>query len=436
MSVLRRSCACVLVFSFIVTFPMVEGTSGNKVVEVYDPGQPSEELGPREQELERLRKQVTVIQPAVAELTGFPEGEPVEVAVMSRAELREYVIWSTEMGYPDDELIRRSRSLAMIGLLPEDYDLVAGMIDLVGEQAAGLYDPYGKAFNGILNLSPVLMAPQYQRLIISHELTHALQDRMIDILAHAEVGLTDIDYEYGLRAAIEGMATMVMLAYMEDIGLDETPDARSYMRNAFGQTSRSPGMEATARTPEYLKELLISPYAEGGAFCQAWYRANPDLKLADLLRNIPASSEQVLHPEKYLEPDEPTPIDLAGVESKLPEGWDPFYTNTLGEFDLLTLFSIHDETSADAADMAAGWDGLRFQVFEDERGQLVLLGCSVWDSELDAEEFEVGFSAVLEEIREPGTFTVALEGQSVGFIVGCADPAVRERLVAAVTELM
>lgn len=434
MSIQSRFCACVLGFSLMVIFPMADGTSGNKVVEVYEPDRPSEDLDPRARELERLRQEVAVIQPAVAELTGFPEGEPVEVAVMSRAELREYAIWCMEMGYPDDELVRRSRSLAMIGLLPEDYDLAAGMIDLVGEQAAGLYDPYGKAFNGILNLSPVLMSPQYQRLIISHELAHALQDRMIDILAHAEVGLTDMDYEYGLRAAIEGMATMVMLAYMEDIELDETPDARSYIRTSFAQTSSSSGMEATAHTPKYLTELLISPYAEGGAFVQAWYRANPDLKLADLLRNIPASSEQVLHPEKYLEPDQPTPIDLAGIESELPEGWNPFYANTLGEFDLLILFSLHDETSADAAEMAAGWDGLRFRVLEDQDGQLVLLGCSVWDSGLDAEEFEMGFSAVLAEIRDPGSFAVARNGRSVGFIIGSVDAAIRQRLVAAVLE--
>ena len=35
----------------------------------------------REEELERLRRLVEEVQPAAAELAGFPVGEPVEVAV-------------------------------------------------------------------------------------------------------------------------------------------------------------------------------------------------------------------------------------------------------------------------------------------------------------------------------------------------------------------
>jgi hypothetical protein len=353
---------------------------------------------------------------------------------MTREELREYIVWSTEMGYPGDELYRRGRCLAMIGLVPEDYDLESGMVDLVGEQAAGLYDPYGKAFNGILGLSPRLRTPQYQNLIASHELTHALQDCMIDILAHAKVALADIDYEYGLRSVLEGIATVVMLAYSQNLAVDDTPDARSFMRASFEHSSRDPGMNATARTPEYLRELLISPYAEGGAFVQAWHRANPDLKLADLMRNIPATSEQVLHPEKYMEPDLPAVIDLGAVEGELPEGWESFYSNTLGEFDLLTLFSLHSGTAAEAAGMAAGWDGLRFRAFQNPDEYLVLVGSSVWDSELDAEEFHAGFSAVLRNIGEPEDFTVVRDGRCVDFIIGSLDDHIADSLLTALLE--
>jgi hypothetical protein len=142
----------------------------------------------------------------------------------------------------------------------------------------------------------------------------------------------------------------------------------------------------------------------------------------------------VLHPEKYFEPDEPTPIGLEGLEQSLASQWEPFYANTLGEFDLMVLFSLCDVTSADAADMAAGWDGLAFRAFEDQEGQLVLLGSSVWDSEQDAGQFNEGFLAVLGETADSETFTVACTGQYVDFAIGPADPAVRESLLAAVAE--
>jgi hypothetical protein len=410
---------------------VAEGTTATEESRVHRHDEVTDE---REQEIERLRRLVAEVQPAVAELTGFPEGEPIKVAVMTRQELRKYITWSVETGYPNDELGRRGRCLAMIGLLPEDYDLESGMMALVGEQAAGLYDPYWKAFNGILNLPPALKSSHYQRLIASHELTHAFQDRMVDILVHAELGLANMDYEYGFRSVLEGIATVVMLAYTEDVGVGDIRDARSYMRAAFNRNLGNPGMTATQRTPEYLRELLISPYAEGGAFVEAWYQANPDLMLADLMRNIPASSEQVLHPEKYFDPDEPTMIDLAGLESSVPEGWEVFYTNTLGEFDLLTLFSIHAETSSEAADLAAGWDGLGFIALEDENGQVLMLGSSVWDTERDADEFYAGFYAVLAEVGDPDTFTVAGDGTWVDFVIGPADGSLREGLLTAVAE--
>ena len=42
----------------------------------------------------------------------------------------------------------------------------------------------------------------------------------------------------------------------------------------------------------------MSPYAEDGAFAQARHQANPGADLAALLTEIPASSQQILHPEK------------------------------------------------------------------------------------------------------------------------------------------
>jgi hypothetical protein len=386
----------------------------------------------REEELERLRRLVEEVQPAAAELAGFPVGEPVEVAVKTRQEVRDYMIRMVEISNPDGDLYRRGTCLARMGLLPEGFDLETGMVDLVAEQAGALYDPFSKQFWGLLNLSASLRAPSYQRLIASHELTHALQDRETDIVGLLDVFLENPDYEYAFRSVIEGMATVVMFAYTQDLEVDEVPDTRPIMRGGFEQKAGNPSLGAYASSPVYVRELLISPYAEGGAFVQAWHRANPDLKMAVLMKNIPRSSEQVLHPEKYLTPDEPTVIDLSGIDTSLPDGWDAFYATTLGEFDLLTLFSIYEETSADAAEIAAGWDGLRFRAFEDRGGQLLLLGSSVWDSEEDAREFHAGFSAVLGQVNDPADFRVAHSGESVDFVIGSLEDDSGRDLLAAV----
>jgi hypothetical protein len=377
----------------------------------------------QEAELTRLTLLVEEVLPAVAELTGMPADEPVEVTVKTRAEFRDFLIRTVETEYPDEELYRRGRCLGGFGLLPEDYDLEAGLIDLIGEEAGGLYDPRGKVFCGISDLPPMLKSPMYQDMIVSHELTHALQDRVIDIVAESEVALKNLDYEYAFRAAIEGMATVVMVAYMNQLKLDQLPDTRSFMRGGFEQRSKDPNLKVLYASPKYLREVMISPYAEGGAFVQAWLGANPERKLVSLFERIPASSEQVLHPEKYEEPDDPTDIDLSAVDGVIPESWNPFYTNTLGEFDLLTLFTLHDVTAPDAQDLASGWDGVRFEAYDDEYGRLVIVGSSVWDSEPDAAEFETGFSQILAELRDSDEFEVVHSGEYVDFVIGASADA-------------
>jgi hypothetical protein len=376
------------------------------------------DVADQEAEVSRLTQLVEEVLPAVADISGMPADKPVDVIVRTRAEFRDFLIRTVETEYPNDELYRRGRCLAGFGLLPDDYDLEAGLIDLIGEQAGGLYDPRAKVFCGISDLPPALKAPMYQNMIVSHELTHALQDRVVDIVAESEAALEDIDYEYAFRAAIEGMATVVMVAYMQQLDLDDLPDTRLFMRTGFEQRSRDPGLRALFASPKYLREVTISPYAEGGAFVQAWLRANPDRELVSLFERIPASSEQVLHPEKYEQQDEPTQIDLSAADAAIPREWEIFYRNTLGEFDLLTLFDIHNETSADASDLASGWDGLRFEAYEDEGEQLVIVGSSVWDSEADAGEFHAGFSEVLAGLRDTGDFEVIHRGEHVDFVIG------------------
>jgi hypothetical protein len=389
----------------------------------------------REQEVERLRLLVEEVQPAAARLAGFPVGEPVEVAVKTRQEVKEYMIRSVRISNPDGDLTRRGRCLALLGLLPEAYDLEAGMVDLVAEQAGGLYDPFSNQFWGILNMPSHMRGSSYQKLIASHELTHALQDRVTDMVGLLDAFMENPDYEYAFRSVIEGMATIVMFAYTQDLDVDEVRDTRSTMRAAFNQKDGDPSLRAYGTSPTYVKELLISPYAEGGAFVQAWHRANPDQELAALMSNIPASSEQILHPEKYLSPDVPTAIDLSAIDGATPTGWDFFYATTLGEFDLLTLFSIHDETSSTAAEIAAGWDGLRLRAFEDHDGRIAILGSSVWDSDGDALEFYDGLSALLSETNEQEHFSVVSRGPVVDFVIGPPESDTRRDLLAALEDM-
>lgn len=372
-------------------------------------------------------------QPEVAEMIGLPAGDTVKIEMMSRADLRDFVLRTVDIEYPEDELARRSRCLWEVGLVPEGYDLEQGFVDLLAEQAGAVYDPHTKSLRGLSDLPSFLMNIQTQKLIVSHELCHALQDRVIDIAAQSKTCLADLDREYALRATIEGMATVVMLAYSQGLSIDQVPDGAALMRAGFAQNRKNPGMKALASSPEYLSESLISPYADGAAFAQAWLRANPGSRLGAMLERMPLTSEQVLHFESYLAGDSPTPVDLSGIESVLPEGWSLFHANTLGEFDLRLLLEGFEETKAGASEAAAGWDGLWYRAYAGPDGALLLAGCSVWDTDNDAREFGDQFLKVLARHR-PDRSGLVREGRTVGFVIGPVDQRLRDDVLTALAQ--
>lgn len=391
--------------------------------------EPAAESEPGLDQFARLCRQTL---PDVAEMVGLPVGDTVRIEMMSRAELADFMLRMVDIEYPEDELVKRSRCFWEIGLVPEGYDLEQGFVDLLAEQAGAAYDPHTKSLRGLTDLPSFLMNAQTQKLIASHELCHALQDRVIDIAAQARACLADLDREYALRATIEGMATVVMLAYSQGLSTDQVPEARAVMRAGFAQNRNNPGMKSLASSPEYLRESLFSPYADGAAFAQAWLRANPDSRLGAMLERMPMTSEQVLHFERYLEGDGPTPVDLSAIEAELPDGWSPFHANTLGEFDLRLLFENFEETRAVAADAAAGWDGLWYKAYTDPGGDLLLAACSVWDTESDAREFGDQLAKVLARHR-PNRSGLVCEGRTVGFVVGPTEERLRNDILAALT---
>ena len=388
----------------------------------------------REEEVQRFVRLSEEAQPAVAALTGLPPGEPVKVNMMTRKEMGEFLRTTVRIEYPNDDLYKFSLCLAEIGLVPPGYDLTKGLVDLIAEQAGAVYDPHAKTLNGLVDLPRSMKSLPVQKYIIAHELCHALQDREIDIVAQSEVALKNNDYSYALRSVIEGMASLVMLAYSQNLSLEQVPDVRTIMRANFSRNERNPGMKALASSPRYLRESLIGPYAEGGAFAQAWLEANSGLSLGAMLVKMPVSSEQVLHFEKYVEGDLPTPIDLSAAAALMPSEWKLFYANTLGEFDLRVLFEIYQVTEAHATDIASGWDGLKFEAYTDPDSEMVLLGSSVWDTEEDAVEFDNGFAMVLAAIRDSSEFRLVQHGTRVNFVVCRIDENTREGILGVLGE--
>ena len=379
-------------------------------------------------EQERMEALCRGAQPAVAGISGFAAGDPVPVEVKSRTEVRWYLESQLEVEYPDRELERRSRCFGEIGLLPRGYDLAQGLVEFLDEQAGGLYDPHTKVFLSIGDLPEALQSDPYQRLIAGHELTHALQDREHDLVAAGLEIIRDLDAGYALVAVIEGTAMVAGMAYMQGVSPRVMGDVGPLLR--AGYETGNAGMEVFSMAPVYLQERLIGPYVDGATLVHAYLLNRPDSTMASLFRHPPASAEQVLHFDKYLDGDVPVAIDLSGVEGVRPDGWRPIYANTLGEFEIRTLCKSHPETRAAAAEIAAGWDGFRVAAWETgATPPLAVVGASAWDSEQDAEEFGEALATVLRTLHDGGGYEVRVSGDRVVFVTGVREAAFRRAIL-------
>jgi hypothetical protein len=129
--------------------------------------------------------------------------------------------------------------------------------------------------------------------------------------------------------------------------------------------------------PPFLQAQLLFPYTGGMAFVQELVRRAGGrwilVDLADRTRP-PDSTEQVLHPEKYLRVEEPLPVSLG---MRLGAGWRRAASGVWGEWATSEL--VGEEA-------AAGWGGDRYELWQGPGGDVLAMRWR-WDTHRDAREF-------------------------------------------------
>lgn len=136
------------------------------------------------------------------------------------------------------------------------------MIDVLTDQVAGLYDPKSKEFY-IADWIPA----DEQRAVMSHELTHALEDQSFNIDPWIKAARPNDDAELAREAVSEGSALAAMVDYtMRDqkIGVRDLPDVALLIRaGAVEEMDKDPNL---AKAPGYIRDELLFPYLAGTSF--------------------------------------------------------------------------------------------------------------------------------------------------------------------------
>lgn len=344
-----------------------------------------------------LVSQAREVQRAVEEIRELAFQHAVPMQVADRAAIRAYAVARLDHEYSPAEFRAKSESLIAWGFVQRPFDMRTFYEELLSEQIGGYYDP----FQGVFFIADWLPA-MLQKPIMAHELTHALQDQHFQLRPLLLGVKSNDDASLAGTAVVEGEGLAVMIDYaLRPVGIvfESVPNLESLIDSRF--PADSAGYRVFASAPPLVKQTLLFPYLQGLLFVRAAKLHGGWPAVSALYDSLPASTEEVLWPERYFETrDRPTPVTLPDLAHVLGSGWRHLDTNVLGELAVRVMLERALPT-AEALEAARGWDGDRYDLYERRRGETALVSVSVWDTEADAEDFERGWRRVLE--ADPGT---------------------------------
>lgn len=329
----------------------------------------------------------------------------VTPSTFNREQLGKEMLELLKTEYTPEELLLMDSSYKVFGLVPLHLDTSKLMTDLLTEEVAGFYDPDNKRMvlivedNGqpnpswlgrLLGAKPAFDKDE-QKTTLAHELTHALQDQLYDLNAMEAVIEKDDDMLLAFSALVEGDATLLMFAEAgdEDIA-NMDPDAMRATFNMLSWMMPLAGGKSYRTAPPIFRDSLTFPYFQGMLFVLSLAGEGGWQAIHEAYQNPPLSTEQILHPDKYLvDVDNPQAVILPELQQALGEDWQCLGGNCLGELQTsILLKKIPGGKSA-----AIGWDGDYYQVYRHSDSNFGLVYASVWDTTQDAQEFAEAFRA-------------------------------------------
>ena len=337
----------------------------------------------------------------VSAIRGLNPTEPVFPQFMTRETLAAEL--ADDLKEDLEELLKVQEVLRLLELIPRDADLTELLLGLYSEQVAGFYDSEEEEL--FLIGEPQEELAVQDELTLAHEFVHALQQQTYDINSMLESVEDNADAASALIALVEGDAVAVQYQYVNE------HISRERMQESLG--SGEGGSSAFDSSPYFLQQDLLFPYVEGVVMVLTLRASLAWDGVDDAYSRPPASTEQVLHPDKYLSGEAPMIVELPDAAAALGEGWEEVYGNVMGEFFLRTYLETRLGQGV-ANSIAQGWGGDRYALLSGPGREYALASLIVWDTAEDAREF---YEVMVETESVAEDSYLGLEGVRVLWIV-------------------
>jgi hypothetical protein len=368
-----------------------------------------------------LDAQLDGIADRVAELRELDIDEAVDPELLTSDDFTARLTRLVEEDYTEEQADLDARLLTALGAVDADVDLRALRTDLVGEQAAGFYEPDTGDLVVRVEDPNEPLGPAEQ-VIYAHEVEHAMADQVLGLPAGGADQPEESDAARAALGLVEGDATLTMQRYaMSALSMGEQMAMAT-------DPSIAQEREQLDGYPAYLQRELLFPYTEGLAFVCELYADGGWDAVNEAYEELPTTSAQILWPERYVAGDEEVDTD---PPADLARPWEQARGDTFGAADLLWLFEAPgddpDAALTDPRELASAWAGGQFALWT--RGDDTALGVTLVDGEGTlcgsvADWYGAAFPEVDTE-SVSGDEELVASGDSQDAVIACGDDEVR-----------
>ena len=339
-----------------------------------------------------------------SEDTKLPIRHQVKPHLTTRTEVEKYLL---EKMKDDKDAKRMERSeivLKKFGLIDADFHLQSFLVKLLDEQIAAYYDSKTKTVN-LLDW----IAPETQKPVLAHELTHALQDQRVNLDKWQSQTSDDLSHSYAedrkhistdeddtaREAVLEGQAMAVFVDYSLAPAHRSLRNSPGIIDNLLDTMTDDGDSPVLSRAPLLLQESLLFPYKDGLKFEAALVTdsKNPAAAYGDVLDRPPASSYEIMNPHAYEDQAKVPLLNMPDIHPVIDPQYSPYDIGVMGELDVRILAELFGGKEL-AAELTPAWDGGIYYAAQkkdapdkDSTASVALLYLSQWKSEDSAAAF-------------------------------------------------
>ena len=282
--------------------------------------------------------------------------------------------------YLRQQIFEAEQLYKALGMMSEDEDLEQILLDIQLQQVFALFDDESE------KVYVVSDAPQIgprEELGYAAAYMGGIQQQLFDIAslrARAREGSSD--EIRALDALIKGEVGQVASGY---IGTAMSRDQVDVLREPIPESK-------LLAAPKVIQKANRFPSQEGSNFVNQLYGRDAWEGVARAYKFPPVSTEQIIHPEKYFDQEEPQRATMKDISEKIGKGWVQVSSNTMGEFLLRTYLEEH-LSQAQATDAAAGWGGDVYSLLSGPEAERLVILQVKFDSFNDSAEFFDAYKA-------------------------------------------